>query len=190
MCTKRLFNLSADATISFLNARSLVSCAIFPLKNKQNRLNWSLVIRFIFSQRGKNHFKMLLEMCIVQHAQTKSVFKPSTNKTYAFFDCTMCKACSHVLIIPFKDQKLANSLFGGYGTHCFAKKTNLDYEKQNPLPFSKKLIRQSQPSTPQVVSKNGKKSFQFWQNRVDIQIVQTANLNFNSNLSLGTRCLQ
>ena len=69
----------------------------------------------------------------------------STNKTTSFYDCINCKACCNVLNIPFKDQKPTIMLFGGDGTHCFARKTSSDYEK--PSPFLKKFLRQSQPST-------------------------------------------
>ena len=64
----------------------------------------------------------------------------STNKTTSFYDCKKCKACCNVLKIPFKDQKLTNVLFGGDGTHCFARKTSRDHEK--PSPFLKKFLRQ------------------------------------------------
>ena len=73
----------------------------------------------------------------------------STNKTTNFYDCRKSKACCHVLNIPFKDQKLTIMLFGAVGTHCFAKKTSRDYEKEQPSPFLKKFLRQSQPSTPE-----------------------------------------
>ena len=53
----------------------------------------------------------------------------STNKSTSFYDCKKCKACCHVFNIPFKDQKLTIILFGGDGTHCFARKTSRDYEK-------------------------------------------------------------
>ena len=53
----------------------------------------------------------------------------STNKTTSFYDCKKCKACCNVLNIPFKDQKPTILLFGGDGTHCFARKTSRDYEK-------------------------------------------------------------
>ena len=52
----------------------------------------------------------------------------STNNTTSFYDCKKCKTCCHVSNIPFKDQKLATMLFGGDGTHCFARKTSRDYE--------------------------------------------------------------
>ena len=71
----------------------------------------------------------------------------STNKTTSYYDCKKCKACCHVLNFPFKDQKPTIMLFGGDGTHCFARKTSRDYEKEKLSPFSKKFICQSQPST-------------------------------------------
>ena len=51
-----------------------------------------------------------------------------TKKTTSFYDCKKCKACCNVLNIPFKGQKPTIMLFGGYGTHCFARKTSRDYE--------------------------------------------------------------
>ena len=38
-------------------------------------------------------------------------------------------------------------LFGGHGTHCFARKTSRDYGKGKPFPFLKIFLRQSQPGT-------------------------------------------
>ena len=52
--------------------------------------------------------------------------------------------------IPFKDQKPTIMLFGGDGTHCFARKTGRDYEKEEPSPFLKKFLRQSQSSTSEL----------------------------------------
>ena len=40
-------------------------------------------------------------------------------------------------------------LFGGDGTHCFARKTSREYDKENSSPFLKKFLRQSDPSTTQ-----------------------------------------
>ena len=37
MCSGELFNLSAEAALSELNARPTVRCVIFPLRNKQIR---------------------------------------------------------------------------------------------------------------------------------------------------------
>ena len=74
----------------------------------------------------------------------------STNITTSFYDCKKCKACCHVLNIPFKGQKPTFMLFGGDGTHCFARKTSHNYEKK-PSPFLKNFLRQSQsPSTKKV----------------------------------------
>ena len=80
----------------------------------------------------------------------------STNKTTSFYDCKKCKACCYVLNIPFKDQKPTIMLFGGDGTHCFARKTSRDYEK--PSPYLKKFLRQSQASTPELEPKRVKLS--------------------------------
>ena len=71
----------------------------------------------------------------------------STHKTTSFYDCKKCKACCHVLNIPFNDQKPKIMLFGGDGTHCFARKTSRDYEKEKPSPFLKKIFSQSVPIT-------------------------------------------
>ena len=71
----------------------------------------------------------------------------STNKTTSFYDCEKCKACCHILNIPLSDQKPTIMLFGGDGTHCFARKTSPDYEKEKPYPLLKKFHRQSPPST-------------------------------------------
>ena len=78
----------------------------------------------------------------------------STNKTTSFYDCKKCKACCHVLNIPFRDQKATIMLFGGDGTHCFARKTSRDYER--PSPFLKKFHRQSQPSKSEPAPKMSK----------------------------------
>ena len=80
----------------------------------------------------------------------------SSNETTSFYDCKKCKACCHVLNIPFKDQKPTIMLFGGDGTHCFARQTSSDYEK--PSPFLKKFLHQSQTSTSEREPKKDKSS--------------------------------
>ena len=82
----------------------------------------------------------------------------STNKTTSFYDCEKCKACCIVLNIPFKDQKPTIMLFGGDGTHCFARQANRDYEEAKPSSFSKKYLRQSQLSTSEPEPKKFKMS--------------------------------
>ena len=79
-------------------------------------------------------YKRLMEMCIVPHVETKSVYN-STNKTTSFYDCKKCNACCHVLNITFKDQKPTIMLVGGNGTVFFAKKSSRDYKKKNHLHF-------------------------------------------------------
>ena len=73
----------------------------------------------------------------------------STNKLTSFYDCKKCKACCHVLNIPFKDQKPTFILFGVDGTHCFGRMSGRDYEKLSP--FLMKFLRQPQsPATKKV----------------------------------------
>ena len=71
----------------------------------------------------------------------------SSNETTSFYDCKKCKACCHVLNIPFKDQKPTYKSFGGDGSHCSARKTSCNYGKEKSSPFLKKSRRQSDPST-------------------------------------------
>ena len=82
----------------------------------------------------------------------------STNKTTNFYDFKKCKACCNVLNIPFKEQKPTILLFGGDGTHYFARKTSRDYEKEKPSPFLKKFLRQSQLGTSESEPKKVKMS--------------------------------
>ena len=82
----------------------------------------------------------------------------STNKTTSFYDCKKCKACCNVLNIPFKDQKPTIMLFGGEGTHSFARQTSGDYEKEKTSPFLTKFVQQSQPSTYELEPKKVKLS--------------------------------
>ena len=77
----------------------------------------------------------------------------STNERTSFYDCKNCKACCHVLKIPFMDKKPIFMLFGGDGTHWFARKTSRDYEKEKPSQFSKKIFRHSQLSTSEPETK-------------------------------------
>ena len=72
----------------------------------------------------------------------------STSKRSSFYDCKKCRVCCHLLNIPFKDQKPTNMLFAGDGTHCFARWTCCDGEKEKPSPFWKKVLHQSQSPAP------------------------------------------
>ena len=94
-------------------------------------------------------------MSIVQHLEMKSVFTFQPKKTTSFYDCKECKVCCNVLNIPFEEQKPTIMLFGGDGTHCFARKTSRDHEKEKPSPLSRKFLRQSQPSTSELEPKKG-----------------------------------
>ena len=58
------------------------------------------------------------------------------------YECKQCKAGTHVLNTPFKDQKPCVTLLGW--TYCFRKKTKLDYQNE---PLMRQCISQSKLST-------------------------------------------
>ena len=64
-CTKRLFNLSAEAIMNARNVGLCATCGIFLLKNKQTPFSCRLVKEFTFLKRDQSRFKKLLEMCVV-----------------------------------------------------------------------------------------------------------------------------
>ena len=78
----------------------------------------------------------------------------STNKTTSFSDCKKCKACCHVLNIPFKDQKPTIMLFGGDGTHCLHELRL----RETITIFEEVFFCQSQPSTTEREPKKDKSS--------------------------------
>ena len=68
------------------------------------------------------------------------------------YQCKQCKACSHVLNIPFKDQKPWVTLFGW--TYCFRKKTKSDYQKNKVSPRMRQCISQSKLATTEAEEAN------------------------------------
>ena len=107
----------------------------------------------------------------------------STKKTTSFYDCKKSKACCNVLNNPFKDQK-PTMVFGGDGTHCFARKTNRDYEKEKPFPFLKKFLRQSQLSTSEPEPKRKLKWVQIWNKGIRFLLANDLSQIFNFHIIL------
>ena len=64
-CTKRLFNLSAEAIINVRNARLYAGCAIILLTIRQILVSGRFATGFTFLKRVRNQIRMLLEMSIV-----------------------------------------------------------------------------------------------------------------------------
>ena len=58
-CTKRFFNILAEAIVNVRNVRLCVKCAIFPLKIKQFPFSCRLMQGFTFLKRVSKQFKML-----------------------------------------------------------------------------------------------------------------------------------
>ena len=83
----------------------------------------------------------------------KSVYLTSFEEiSKSTYHCKQCKACSHDLNIPFKDQKPCVTLFGW--TYCFSKKTKLDYQKEKLSPLMQQCISQPKLSTTKTVEAN------------------------------------
>ena len=71
--------------------------------------------------------ELIVDVCCPTCRNEKCVYN-ATNKKTSFLDCKKCKACCHVLNIPFKDQKPTIMLFGGDGTRRFVRETSRDFE--------------------------------------------------------------
>ena len=61
------------------------------------------------------------------------------------YQCKQCKACSHVLNIPFKYQKPCVTLFGW--TYCFRKKTKSEKQNEKLSPLMRHYILHPEIST-------------------------------------------
>ena len=68
------------------------------------------------------------------------------------YQCKQCKACSHVLKIPFRDQKPCVTLLGW--TYCFGKKTESDFHKEKLSPLMRQYILHSKLFTTKAVEAN------------------------------------
>ena len=86
----------------------------------------------------------LLEMCIVPHVETKSVFIFQPTKRLVFTTVKSAKpsATFWMFLLRTKNRQLCCLAVTVHIVY-----TNRDYEKEGPSPFLKKFLRQSQLST-------------------------------------------
>ena len=132
-CTKRLFNLSAEAIINVRSARLCAGCATFLLKIKQIPFSYSLVDGFTFLKRAQNQFKMLLEMCFVL-ASIVSTEKSEFLDGYVttprpIYACGKCGAWLFVHKIPFLLEEHVKTTKRDKTRFFFAKKDELGTEQ-------------------------------------------------------------
>ena len=178
LCSKRLFNLSAEATINLLNPRPRVRWAIFPLKNKQVRSSWSLAKGFTFLKRRKNHFKLSFEMRIVPHAQRKSAFTFQPTKITVSTTAKSAKlnlTCSRFLLNLKKD----NIVVRGWYFTWFCKIDESGLRETKTICFWKTLTSKHNQAQPKLNQKK-LKSIHLWHNRVDCLLVDPFYQNFPS----------
>ena len=149
-CTKRLFSLLTKVIISVLYASPPVRCAIFSLNKKPFRFSWNVTKRFTFLKRHENQFKMLLYICVVQHAQTKSVFTYQPTEILASTTVKSAEPALTCLIIHLQNKN-RQQLHLVEMVHIVLQERRIVTTKKKPSPFLKKLLRQSQTSTPEPV---------------------------------------
>ena len=82
---------------------------IFSLQNKQIRLYWCVNKALTLPRRHRNHFKILLEFCIVQNVKTKSVSTLGLMELLSFLTAKNVKTFVIILIL----------YLGNEGLHCF-----------------------------------------------------------------------
>ena len=121
--------------------------------------------------------------------QMKNVFTFQAVKFLAFTTVNFAKPALLCWITLLKTKNPAIVLFGGGGTHCFARKTNRGYTNKKPYPFLKIFLRQSQSATPEPEQK-AEKTFNLWHNRVESSLVDAPNWKFNPTLILHTFSVQ
>ena len=127
---------------------------------------------------GTTTYKRLMELCIVHHVEMKSVFTFQPRKRLVFTSVRSVKPAA-----TFKDQKPTITLFGGDGTHCFAKKPTSTTKKKSHLHFWRYFSANNHQARPNLIQK-GQNLFHLWPNRVDTPLVDTVNQNFIYNLTL------
>ena len=88
------------------------------------------------------------------------------------YQCKQCKACSHVLNFPSKDQEPRVTLFGW--TYCFRKKTKSDFQRKNSRPYcdstssNQNSPRQNQRKLILNLFQKKQKYYLIWNNRVTL----------------------
>ena len=128
------------------------TCQVRNIPSEQQTVSffWILTKGFTFLKRFNRQFEMLLDMCIVQHAQTKSVFTFQPTKTLISTTVKSAKpalTCS-VLQLRTKNQQYLHLV---EMVHIVLIETCRDYEKEKVSRFLMKYIRQPQSSTPEPV---------------------------------------
>ena len=98
-----------------------------PFQSTKYKKNWG----------STTMYKIVLEMCIVQHVEMKSVFTIQPNSS--FYHCKKSKACCHVLNIPFKDQKPTIMLFWWWWYNLICKKNEPGLRKRETISICEEI---------------------------------------------------
>ena len=173
-----------DATLNVLNARLRARCALFPLKNKK-----------ILEVRPNDLYfwrdaKILMKMCIVQHAQTKSVFtfQPTKNPVSTIKKSAKPVLTFWIFLLRTKNWQLC----------CLLLMVHIDLQEkwvatmknEINLLFWRNCSTNHNQAHPKLYQKQRQKSLLLWHIPVESPLDHAVNQNFFSVLILYTFSLQ
>ena len=98
-CTKRLFNLPAEAIINARNARLCVKFAIFHLKIKQNLFSCRLVLGFTFLKKIQNQFKVASLCGVVCSATCLTGWEYRSRFSVSLIICIVRLVCDWCFVV-------------------------------------------------------------------------------------------
>ena len=108
-CTKRLFNLLAEAIINVCNVGLCARCAIFLLNIKQIPFSCRLVRGFTFLKRAqissRFYWRCLLSWQVLFQQREMRISWWLCNNTRSIYACGKCGACLFVHKVPFLLQE-------------------------------------------------------------------------------------
>ena len=132
-CTRRLFNLLAEAIINARNACLRVKCAIFLLKIKQIPSSYRLVLGFTFLKRIQNQFigdvYCPVEYCLNREKCISIGGYVTTPRS--IYGCDNCGASLFVHKVPFRLQEHVKTTKTDKTRFFFAKKRWTCYTTNN-----------------------------------------------------------
>ena len=167
-CKKRNFNLSAEATIKVLNARSRVNCAILPLKNRHSRFSLKVTGGLHFWRDAKNNSRCYWR-CVLSNMHKQKVF--TCQPTEILLSTTVKSAMPALTCLKLHLRTKSDNYIVWRCWHIFLR-------KKNHLLFWRMLSANHNPAHPNL-SRKRQKSFFLWHNRVDITLLDTVNQKFN-----------
>ena len=140
---KKKFQSFSRSNYQCHQSESTCQVTNIPFEERTNSFLYKFGRKIYFFEATKNSIRDVIGEMHCPTCPNGKCVQLSTNKISIFYDCKKCRAHSHVLNIPNKEQKPTLVFFGGDGAHCFARETSGDYEKEKQPPFLKMFLHQS-----------------------------------------------